>query len=102
MSVCFSLLAESLSVREIWQTLGISHRLLDLSFRNSLRCSPREYISRARIKHAKKLLAAGDKLKLRNIARSCGFNSLRQFYTVFRRIAGTTPGEYRRRVREKY
>ena len=94
-------IAEAFSVRELCEALDISHRSLDLSFSSALRCSPREYLSQARVKHAKRMLSGNEKIKLQKVARECGFSSLRQFYTVFRRVASVTPAEYRRRSREE-
>jgi AraC-like DNA-binding protein len=48
-----------------------------------------------RIEHARALLRADPSRPLESIALACGFAGERQFYRVFRRETGGTPGEFR-------
>jgi len=59
---------------------------------------PHRYVSRRRLENATALLAAG-RLPLSEIAYRSGFSSQASFNRAFRRVAGMTPGEYRRHVR---
>lgn len=52
-------------------------------------------LSRIRIEHAQALLRAETSRSLESIALACGFAGERQFYRVFRRETGCTPGEFR-------
>jgi len=90
-------LHEAFSVDVLCESLAMSHRSLDLGFKKFLGCAPREFIYRARVERAKRLLAGKERLKLHQVARACGFTGGRHFRTVFQRITGVTPTEYRLR-----
>jgi LacI family transcriptional regulator len=91
-------LAERSCMDSLVRTLSISHRSLEIRFQKSLRCTPREYISRRRVERAEQLLAGNQKSKLQSIAKACGFTGPRHLREVFRRVTGLTPAEYRRRA----
>ena len=57
---------------------------------------PHRFVVRARIDHAAALLAAPE-LSIAQISRVVGFRTPSHFSTVFRRIMGVTPREYRAR-----
>jgi LacI family transcriptional regulator len=88
-------LAEPLSLDVLCEKVSMSHRSLDLHFKKYLHCSPREYICRTRVERCKRLLASKERPKLQQIARACGFTGERHLRTVFQRITGQTPSEYR-------
>jgi AraC-like DNA-binding protein len=52
-------------------------------------------LRRIRIEHAQALLRADASRSRESIALACGFAGERQFYRVFRRETGCTPGEFR-------
>jgi AraC family L-rhamnose operon transcriptional activator RhaR len=54
-----------------------------------------DYVQRLRVDEACILLKNSD-LKVIDIASQVGFNDVKFFYEVFKKITGTTPGEYRR------
>jgi two-component system response regulator YesN len=56
-----------------------------------------EYINMARIKKAKELLA-NTSLKVYEIAYEVGFNDQHYFSSVFKKIVGLSPTEYRELV----
>jgi len=58
---------------------------------------PHRFVVRARIDHATTLLAAPE-LSIARISHVVGFRTPSHFSTVFRRIVGATPSEYRARV----
>ena len=55
--------------------------------------TPREYLSRLRVRRARALLEAGE-LSVTEIAYACGFSSSQYFATVFRRSEGHAPREH--------
>ena len=57
--------------------------------------TPNEYLTRLRVDAAKRLLRERREMKLTDVALECGFGSGQYFATVFRRIAGVTPTEWR-------
>jgi LacI family transcriptional regulator len=80
--------------------VSISRRTLGLRFKKYLGRTPQEYIWQARVEQSKKLLVGGEKRKLLHVAKACGFSGERHFRTVFRRITGMTPNQYRRSGKE--
>lgn len=91
-------LHEPFSLDAMCEELALSHRSLGLGFKKHLGCSPSEYICQTRVERAKQLLASKDRLKLHQIARACGFTGERHFRTVFQRLMGMTPTEYREKL----
>jgi LacI family transcriptional regulator len=91
---------ESFGIERLVQVSGRSRRWLTQHFRHCLSCTPYEYICLVRVERAKKLLSAGEKLPLYEIARRCGFSETRNLRHVFRRLTGTTPARYRRGSRQ--
>ena len=89
--------SQRLCVDDLCRHLKISHRLLDLRFRSHMQCSPRDYLGRVRVERARQMLAAADSPKLQYVAKACGFSGVRHLRAAFKRIAGLTPAEYRRR-----
>jgi AraC family transcriptional regulator len=65
-------------------------------FQHSTGLPPHRFVVHARIDHAATLLAAPD-LSISQISRVVGFRSPSHFATVFHRIKGVTPSEYRAR-----
>ncbi len=65
-------------------------------FQHSTGLPPHRFVVRARIDHAAALLAAPE-LSIAQISRVVGFRTPSHFSTVFRRIMGVTPREYRAR-----
>ncbi len=53
------------------------------------------YLQNLRIEEACHLLRTTD-MKMSDIAAACGFNDLSFFYSVFRKMTHTTPGQYRK------
>ena len=60
--------------------------------------TPHQYRIRARLDHAKHLLAAGTR-SVTDVCMEVGFSSVGTFSTLFTRRFGETPSAYRRRVR---
>ena len=75
--------------------LGISQNHLIYLFRQQFHVTPTEYVNQLRIKKAMLLLINTD-MNILNIALSCGFGSLSNFYEFFKRQARLTPSKYRK------
>ena len=54
----------------------------------------KDYIHQVRIREAKTLLAGGGKVSV--VAQQVGFDNFSYFSTVFKRITGVSPNEYKR------
>lgn len=67
-------------------------------FANVLGVTPHQYLVRARLKHAARLLA-GEERAVTDIALDVGFADLSNFIRSFRRAAGVSPKEFRKAAR---
>ena len=81
--------------------LNIRPQLLSQLLNNNLHKSFTLFINEYRIEEAKKLLKANSNLKIEVIAEKCGFNSNSTFYTVFKKITGSTPAKYIKKQHKK-
>jgi AraC family transcriptional regulator len=68
-------------------------------FGSVLGVTPHQYLVRARLKRAARLLTAGEQ-GISAIAFDCGFGDLSNFVRTFHRAAGVSPREFRRKARE--
>ena len=83
---------------ELLQLSGLPKRSFDRRFKKATGYSPLEYIQWLRIEEAKQMLELEDR-PIEEIAFEVGYSDLASFRRLFRKIAGLTPGEYRRRFR---
>tara|TARA_R100000027_G_scaffold7932_1_gene5970 strand:- start:83 stop:925 length:843 start_codon:yes stop_codon:yes gene_type:complete len=81
-------------VPEFVRIAGRSHEHVSRGCRRFLNTSPREIVSRARIKWASMQLETSQK-EIVDIAQECGFENLGHFYKVFKAAHHTTPRQYR-------
>ncbi len=75
--------------------LSLSH--FKKRFKTETGLSPHQFILRDKIEASKRLLHGGGK-SITDVALDLGFVSSQYFATVFRRITGSTPSEYRQRI----
>jgi AraC-like DNA-binding protein/mannose-6-phosphate isomerase-like protein (cupin superfamily) len=78
--------------------VGTSERSLRRAFVSDTGMSWRQYLQESRLLKAMAMLAESD-LSLLDISLAVGFDSASAFTRSFRRYAGESPSEYRRRVR---
>ncbi len=69
-------------------------------FRQNCGLTVLEYLTMHRIWHAQHLLTEG-KMKIRDIANACGFNSPNRFYAAFKRIVGQQPTDFRKSLQNE-
>jgi len=82
------------SLRQVATHVGISHDHLRHEFRAFRKKSMIRYLNEIRIERARTLLIHSG-LPLGQIAGMCGFKDEYYFSTVFRKLAGSSPGRYR-------
>ena len=87
-------LAENLSLSRIAKAVELSPSHFLRSFRATTGQSPHRYLTEIRIDRAKQLLEHS-RMPIIDIAMQCGFGQASHFSTMFRRIAGTSPRNYR-------
>lgn len=83
---------------EMAAAAGCSISALERRVRRVYGLSPTQLVLRARIDAARELLTAST-VPLAEIAQRCGFYDQPSFTRQFTRLAGETPGQYRRRAR---
>jgi AraC family transcriptional regulator len=90
--------SSSLTVACIAARIRVHPVHLSRTWRRFRRCSIGDALRRLRIDEARRRLAAGPE-SLAEVALDVGFADQAQFTRAFRRVAGVTPGAYRRRAR---
>jgi AraC-like DNA-binding protein len=89
-------LADPITLDELAAHAGLDKFHLCRAFRSQIGMPPHAYLTRLRVLRAKELLAAGARPK--DVAPQVGFYDQSQLNRHFRRIVGTTPGEFARVV----
>jgi AraC family transcriptional regulator len=89
---------QRIHLEEVAACCSISVRHLVRAFKKSTGTTIHSYIRQVRIERIKALLAA-DELSMAAIAAATGYASPSQFSAEFRRLAGCSPSDYRRRCR---
>ena len=89
---------EPIAMTRIARDVGISIRMLEYLFRQTLNMSPAAYYRRLRLQTARRLVV-DTRLRLQEIAIRTGFNSLSSFSRLFRNYYRQTPGDCRRQAR---
>ncbi|MGK4007985.1 AraC family transcriptional regulator [Sorangium sp. So ce1036] len=89
-------LAEAITLDDLAAHAGLDKYHLCRAFRAQVGMPPHAYLTRLRILRAKALLAAG--VRPRDVAPQVGLYDQSQLNRHFRRIVGTTPGQYARAV----
>lgn len=85
---------EDLSLSWLAGVLNLSTDYLGKLFKKSTGLSFNEYLNKIRIRHACKLLINSD-FSVKEIAFSCGYNSVEYFMLIFKKTMSKTPMEYK-------
>jgi AraC-like DNA-binding protein len=86
---------ESISRKEIAAYVNLSPRHLDRCFSDETAVTPMVYLSRFRLRQARRLLQT-TALSISEVAAAVGFSDSSYFCRVFRRDLGMSPTDYRR------
>jgi transcriptional regulator GlxA family with amidase domain len=89
---------ERFTVKELADVAGMSARNFARVFVQQTNVTPHEFVERARVDAARKLLESTD-AALKTIAWECGFGAADRMRIVFARRIGVTPMQYRERFR---
>ena len=92
-------LASDLTIAQVASECRLTPSHFARAFRRSTGVAPQRYLMQLRIAEAKKHLSQ-QHLPLSDIALMCGFGDQSHFTRVFRQLAGTSPGAWRRNQRE--
>lgn len=83
-----------LDLGSLLQQIGYSADHLRRVFKTETGLTPNEYLRTLRINQAKRLIAAGSGMQIKEIAAAVGFYDPHYFNRVFKSETGLTPGEY--------
>jgi AraC-like DNA-binding protein/ligand-binding sensor protein len=86
--------SESLSLKEVARRAGVSAAHLCRLFQQHTGLRFRDYLARARLTHARELLA-GTRMGVTEVCFAAGFQSVSSFNRVFRASEGVSPSQYR-------
>jgi LacI family transcriptional regulator len=84
------------NIEQIAEHVGISKRTLETRFRDSVRSSPHDFLSKLRVQHAQALMQMPQKRTVEETALECGFGTARALNKAFHRIVGQPPNRYRK------
>ncbi len=84
-----------LTLREVATAIGTNRTYLSAYLNQKLQTNFYDYVNAYRVKEAEKLLVTERNLKIEEIAKRCGFNSLSTFLRSFNKINGITPAKFR-------
>lgn len=87
-------LDRNISLQFIADKLYMNRQYLSTFFKQHTGENFVEYVIQCRMNRAKELLRDTN-LKVYEIAKLCGYENIKYFMTVFKQLAGTTPGDYR-------
>jgi LacI family transcriptional regulator len=90
---------EPIRVSHVAESLHVTRRTLERRFRAVLGRSIADEIARLRVERAKRRLAES-KTSIKRLAVEAGFGDATQMCTVFKRVEGITPSDYRRQHRQ--
>jgi AraC family transcriptional regulator len=91
-------LHDDVALAELAAVAGLSPVYFARQFKLAVGLAPHQYLLKARVSRAKRLLAMGE-LSIAAVAFDCGFCHQEHLTRVFRRHCGMTPGTYRATVR---
>jgi AraC family transcriptional regulator len=87
-------IGELITVEQLATLACLSQFHFAREFKAATGRSPYQHVTERRLSRAKALLSEGDR-SLSDIAIACGFSSQGNFWRVFRRATGVTPGRFR-------
>ncbi len=92
--------AEISCMDQICAELNINKYYLSHIFKKYMGTPPMQYVTLRRIAYAKQLLQETD-MSASAIGEACGYHDRVLFFKAFRKAEGMTPGDFRRKAREK-
>lgn len=88
-------IGDELSLVELAEVAGLSPHHFAQAFKTSTGLSPHRYVIEKRVEHARELLRDRSR-SIAEIAQAVGFSNQSHLTLNFRRLTGSTPGQFRR------
>ena len=85
------------SLESMAHQCGLSRSQFSTYCRTLTNMSPIQYLNHCRMESALEMLRADHERHIGEIAEACGFNSLQYFSTIFKKLQGCSPKDYRAR-----
>jgi len=103
--ICKNVIVDNISnadftLSALFKTIPISSIYFIKLFKKETAYTPAQYLTCERINHAKRLLINRDNssLKIKDIAKLCGYNDSLYFSKVFKKITGSSPEDFIRQT----
>jgi transcriptional regulator GlxA family with amidase domain len=90
-----------LTIEELAGQFNLGRRTFERRFKKATANTVIEYLQRVKVEAAKKLLESGRKT-VQEVMYDVGYNDLKAFRDVFRKITGMSPADYMNRYRFEY
>ncbi|TFG82987.1 MAG: AraC family transcriptional regulator, partial [Spirochaetales bacterium] len=90
--------AKPLTIDDLAAAIGLSPQHFCVVFKQAMNTRPIEYLNLFRIRKSKELMLANDGLKIQEVAKIVGYGNVAYFTTLFKRLEGVSPSEFRRGV----
>ena len=94
-------LHHSLRAEDIAKRLGVGYSWFRQTFKRVIGVSPSRYLTLLMMSYAKELLVTENK-SITETAYLLGYENIGQFSTVFRKVEGVSPSQFREENRLKY
>jgi AraC family transcriptional regulator of arabinose operon len=98
----FDLIAQQyqrpLSIDDLAATLDLTPQHFCAVFKRTMNCRPIEYLNLFRISKSKELLLTHKEMRISEIAPRVGYDNVPYFTTLFRKLEGVSPSEFRRGI----
>lgn len=88
---------DDLTLAKAAAALGYEYHYFSTLFNRCFGMSFKDFVNILKFEYADELLSDTDKT-IAQIAGECGFQSIRNFNRVFKKLSGKTPGEYRKEI----
>lgn len=91
---------KSFSIEDLCSKANISRAYFNKLFKREHGTTPINYVNLMRVKKAKLLLESGN-YRNEEIANLCGFNDVKYFYVIFKKLTGETTQHYLKKIQKK-
>ncbi|WP_341278719.1 AraC family transcriptional regulator [Paenibacillus sp. FSL H8-0537] len=85
-----------ITIEDLAGAIHVTPQYLCLLFKKAMRMRPMEYVNRERISRSKQLMFRESTLKMQEIAKLSGFDSASYFSSVFKRLEGVGPEQFKK------
>jgi len=94
-------LSQPISAEAMAELAGMSLAHFSRLFKRESGLTFSEYLAHKRVEAAKAMLLSGNEV-VDEVARATGFDNAAYFYRVFKRVTGTTPGDFRQHAAHRH